>query len=71
MAAGITDPLKFMIEADRQTAIEIALDEANPGDVVVLAGKGHETYQEINGKRFPFDDRKIALDWLESKSLAV
>ena len=37
-------------------AIRRALDAARPGDVVVVAGKGHETYQEIAGKRVPFDD---------------
>ena len=37
-------------------AIRRALDQAGPGDVVLIAGKGHETYQEIEGKRMPFDD---------------
>jgi UDP-N-acetylmuramoyl-L-alanyl-D-glutamate--2,6-diaminopimelate ligase len=44
------------VEPDRRRAIQRALDDARPGDVVVLAGKGHETYQEIAGQRFPFDD---------------
>lgn len=44
------------VEADRRTAIRQALERARPGDVVVIAGKGHETYQEVNGKRLPFDD---------------
>jgi UDP-N-acetylmuramyl tripeptide synthase len=44
------------IEADRSAAIRVALDAAKPGDVVVIAGKGHETYQEIGAKRLPFDD---------------
>ncbi|MBU0692561.1 UDP-N-acetylmuramoyl-L-alanyl-D-glutamate--2,6-diaminopimelate ligase, partial [bacterium] len=71
MAAGISDPLKFTIEPDRHTAIEIALGDAQAGDVVVIAGKGHETYQEIGGKRFPFDDREIALNWLAQKNLSA
>ena len=45
-----------VVELDRGAAIRRALDEAGPGDVVVVAGKGHETYQEIAGKRLPFDD---------------
>ena len=45
-----------MVEPDRGVAIRLALDPACPGDVVVVAGKGHETYQEIAGRRFPFDD---------------
>jgi UDP-N-acetylmuramoyl-L-alanyl-D-glutamate--2,6-diaminopimelate ligase len=45
---------------DRQVAIFAALHQARPGDVVLLAGKGHETYQEIAGVRHPFDDREVA-----------
>jgi UDP-N-acetylmuramoyl-L-alanyl-D-glutamate--2,6-diaminopimelate ligase len=46
----------LVVEPDRHVAIRLALDSARPGDVVVIAGKGHETYQEIAGKRIPFDD---------------
>ena len=46
----------FMVEPDRRAAIRRALEEARAGDVVVIAGKGHETYQEIGGRRLPFDD---------------
>jgi UDP-N-acetylmuramoyl-L-alanyl-D-glutamate--2,6-diaminopimelate ligase len=45
-----------VVEPDRGVAIRLALDEARPGDVVVIAGKGHETYQEVAGRRLPFDD---------------
>jgi len=52
---------------DRQVAIFTAVHHATPGDVVLLAGKGHETYQEIAGVRHPFDDREVAraalADW--------
>ena len=44
------------VEPDRGEAIRRVLDAAGPGDVVVVAGKGHETYQEIAGQRLPFDD---------------
>jgi UDP-N-acetylmuramoyl-L-alanyl-D-glutamate--2,6-diaminopimelate ligase len=44
------------VEADRPVAIRQALDRARAGDVVVIAGKGHETYQEVAGERLPFDD---------------
>ena len=47
---------RIVVEPDRGTAIRLALDAARPGDVVVIAGKGHETYQEIAGARLPFDD---------------
>jgi len=46
----------FVVEPDRRRAIRWALAEARSGDVVVIAGKGHETYQEIAGRRLPFDD---------------
>ena len=45
---------------DRKEAIRAAIEIANEGDIVLIAGKGHETYQEVHGKRSPFDDRKIA-----------
>ena len=51
---------------DRREAIQQALAAARPGDVVVIAGKGHETYQEINGRRIEFDDRKVAADLLRA-----
>ncbi|OLF36938.1 UDP-N-acetylmuramoyl-L-alanyl-D-glutamate--2,6-diaminopimelate ligase [Psychrobacter sp. C 20.9] len=47
------------IEPARQKAIEYAVSQAGPDDIVVIAGKGHETYQEINNVRYDFDDRVI------------
>ena len=47
------------VEPDRKAAIELALREAVEGDVVVIAGKGHETTQEIKGVKHPFDDREV------------
>ena len=46
-------------EPDRKAAIEFALREADEGDVVIIAGKGHETTQEIKGVKHPFDDREV------------
>jgi UDP-N-acetylmuramoyl-L-alanyl-D-glutamate--2,6-diaminopimelate ligase len=46
----------FVVEADRGAAIALVLKQARAGDVVVIAGKGHEDYQEIGGRRLPFDD---------------
>ena len=45
-------------------AIELALAEAQPGDVVVIAGKGHEQGQEFADRKLPFDDREVARDAL-------
>ena len=50
---------KYIAIVDRVEAIKYAIDMANKNDIIVLAGKGHETYQEINGEKYPFDERKI------------
>lgn len=63
---GLESPEASVIEPNRDRAICKAIKEAQPGDVVLIAGKGHETYQEINGTRYDFDDRKIALGYLEA-----
>ena len=51
----------FVKIPDRREAISYAISHAKPGDILVIAGKGHEDYQEIRGEKFPMDDRKIAL----------
>ncbi|MDX2153803.1 MAG: UDP-N-acetylmuramoyl-L-alanyl-D-glutamate--2,6-diaminopimelate ligase [Bryobacteraceae bacterium] len=48
------------VEPDRAKAIRLAIEEAGTGDIVILAGKGHETYQEVAGVKHPFDDREVA-----------
>jgi UDP-N-acetylmuramoyl-L-alanyl-D-glutamate--2,6-diaminopimelate ligase len=45
---------------DREVAIQAAAEKAAPGDIVVIAGKGHEPYQTIGTEKRPFDDRKMA-----------
>ncbi|WP_296244398.1 MULTISPECIES: UDP-N-acetylmuramoyl-L-alanyl-D-glutamate--2,6-diaminopimelate ligase [unclassified Psychrobacter] len=61
MQAGMTNEQyqRTHIEPARQTAIEYAVNQAAPDDIVVIAGKGHETYQEINHVRYDFDDSVI------------
>jgi UDP-N-acetylmuramoyl-L-alanyl-D-glutamate--2,6-diaminopimelate ligase len=54
------------VSPEREAAIEWVLGQATRGDVVVIAGKGHETYQEIAGRKFEFDDRAIARKYLEA-----
>lgn len=49
---------------DRKEAIRTAVRLARPGDILLVAGKGHEKYQEINGHRFPFDDKKVLAEAL-------
>ena len=58
---------KYRIEADREQALEIALEEARPGDIVLLAGKGHETYQVLRDGTVDFDDREKARAILRRK----
>lgn len=53
------DPARYEVVLDRRAAIARALDEASPGDVVVLLGKGHETYQLVGDERQPFDEAAI------------
>lgn len=53
--------------ADRKDAISRALDAAGPDDCVLIAGKGHETYQEFNGTVIPFDDRSVARELISLK----
>jgi UDP-N-acetylmuramoyl-L-alanyl-D-glutamate--2,6-diaminopimelate ligase len=50
----------FEVEPDRAAAIALAIREAQPGDLVLIAGKGHETYQMIGKETISFDDRKVA-----------
>ena len=61
------DPL---VEVDRAAAIALAISEAKAGDVVLIAGKGHETYQEVSGIRQPFSDNDQALKSLAQRQAA-
>ncbi|HVB36683.1 MAG TPA: UDP-N-acetylmuramoyl-L-alanyl-D-glutamate--2,6-diaminopimelate ligase [Candidatus Acidoferrales bacterium] len=58
---------KYRVEAERGKAIEIALDEAQPGDIVLLAGKGHEAYQILKEGTIEFDDRQVARQKLRER----
>ncbi|MEL0119850.1 MAG: UDP-N-acetylmuramoyl-L-alanyl-D-glutamate--2,6-diaminopimelate ligase, partial [Opitutae bacterium] len=54
---------------DRRRAISRVLDQASVGDCVLIAGKGHETFQEVNSMSIPFDDRLVTAELLEAKQL--
>jgi UDP-N-acetylmuramoyl-L-alanyl-D-glutamate--2,6-diaminopimelate ligase len=58
---------KTFVQRDRRLAIAYALERAGPEDVVLVAGKGHEDYQEIGGARLPFSDRAVLLEYLHGK----
>jgi UDP-N-acetylmuramoyl-L-alanyl-D-glutamate--2,6-diaminopimelate ligase len=59
---------RYTVEVDRREAIRAAIAEAGPGDVVIIAGKGHETGQEFADRTIPFDDRTVAREELASRS---
>ena len=56
---------KYEVIVDRVEAIEKAIKMADKKDIIILAGKGHEPYQEINGVKHPFDERIIVKDIIE------
>ena len=58
--AGFARPDAVIVQRDRAAAIARAIGEAGPNDIVLIAGKGHEPYQEINGVQYPFDDTEVA-----------
>ncbi len=58
--AGLARPAAAVVERDRAAAIAAAIADARPGDVVLIAGKGHEPYQEVAGVKRPFDDLQVA-----------
>ena len=61
---GKTDG-KYIEIIDRKEAIRYAISHGQPGDIIVLAGKGHEDYQEIKGKKYPMDERVLIAEVLE------
>lgn len=53
---GIAEPDSVVVELERETAIQLAIEAASPGDVVLVAGKGRERFQEVQGQRIPIND---------------
>ncbi len=64
MRGGLTAPTRIRFVDDRRRAIALAMEEAKPGDCVLIAGKGHETFQEFADTVVPFDDRQVARELL-------
>jgi UDP-N-acetylmuramoyl-L-alanyl-D-glutamate--2,6-diaminopimelate ligase len=58
---------KVLVEPDRERAVELALEQARPGDIVLLAGKGHETTQVLKDRSIEFDDREVARQILRQR----
>ena len=65
--SGVREPGNVEVQLDRKQAIESSIERANPKDVVLVAGKGHEQTQEVNGVKLPFSDAKVARQALEKR----
>ncbi len=65
--SGMDKPDRCLVVADRRQAINQAVHLAQPGDVILIAGKGHEMYQEIKGQKQPFDEAKILKEAAQSE----
>jgi UDP-N-acetylmuramoyl-L-alanyl-D-glutamate--2,6-diaminopimelate ligase len=70
VVSGVADRGQVAVEVDRRAAIEMAIEMAVPGDVVLILGKGHETGQEAMGEIVPFDDREVAREILAGRGSA-
>ncbi len=66
IVSGIADQTKITIEHNRKNAIAYAIKHAKPGDIVLIAGKGHEDYQQVGDNRFPFSDQLEVQQQLEN-----
>lgn len=64
--SGLEHPQQALVEPDRATAISRAISESGPGDIVLIAGKGHETYQEVAGQKLPFSEEALVRMVLEA-----
>jgi UDP-N-acetylmuramoyl-L-alanyl-D-glutamate--2,6-diaminopimelate ligase len=69
MRAGVAAPERIAWVEDRRRAISLALDAARPGDCLLIAGKGHESYQEFADTVIPFDDRQTVRELIGVKAL--
>lgn len=71
MLVGGSSVPDVIVEPDRRAAIAVALDRAEPGDVVVVAGRGHETHLDLGSGLVPFDDRQVVAELLGERGFAV
>ena len=71
IVAGFNDASRVVVQRDRAAAIAQALATAGPDDVILVAGKGHEPYQDIAGIRHAFDDTAVARDLLRRRAQEI
>ncbi len=69
MKKGVSKPAAIAFVEDRRRAINLAIDAAGDGDCILIAGKGHEVFQELGDTIIPFDDRRVAEELLSLKGL--
>ena len=62
MLAGVKDCSNYEVVKDRRSAIEVAFSKSVPGDVLLIAGKGHEDYQIIGKTKYHYSDREVAME---------
>ncbi|MGB6546288.1 MAG: cyanophycin synthetase, partial [Candidatus Acidiferrales bacterium] len=62
---------EYRVEPDRERAIGLVLEQARAGDIVLIAGKGHENYQILGDRTIEFDDREVARRWLARMGYGV
>jgi UDP-N-acetylmuramoyl-L-alanyl-D-glutamate--2,6-diaminopimelate ligase len=62
---GMAKSSRIHVELDRAQAIDYAISHAKENDIILVAGKGHEDYQEVNGKRYPFNDYSMVQHYLQ------
>jgi UDP-N-acetylmuramoyl-L-alanyl-D-glutamate--2,6-diaminopimelate ligase len=67
VAGTVGSMSEIIVEVDRTQAIHIAIDRAEPGDAVLILGKGHEQGQDFGHTVIPFDDRTVAADYLRAR----
>ncbi|NBJ68495.1 MULTISPECIES: UDP-N-acetylmuramoyl-L-alanyl-D-glutamate--2,6-diaminopimelate ligase [Clostridia] len=70
MTNGLDNATTYEVIADRKAAIHEAVNQALDGDIIVIAGKGHETYQQIGHTKYDFDDREVAREAIRAKERA-
>jgi UDP-N-acetylmuramyl tripeptide synthase len=66
MVAGMSERARARLEPDRGAAIREAVRSSGEGDIVLIAGKGHEAFQDLGDRRIPFSDEQTARDALEN-----
>src|SRR5206468_787751 len=67
LLSGFRRPGRVRVEPDRRHAIEVALSAARPGDAILIAGKGRQSFQILADRAFPFDDKAVVTPWLRAR----